>query len=157
MSHLFEISAFDRGAEPPPRPRPTLSVDFDGVLHAYTSGWKGASVIPDGPVPGAIAWLARMADHMNPDGFKVVVCSARASRPWGWWAVRRWLRLQLFEHFGSDMTRADDIASGIEVTNRKPAAIVYIDDRAWRFDGKKFPTEAEIMAHRPWCAKGKGP
>lgn len=136
----------------------TISVDFDGVLHAYTSGWRGASVIPDGPVPGAIAWLCDLVDPLRgDDAVKVVVCSARASRPWGWLAIRRWLRREIFEHMGCDMVRADDICSTIGVTSRKPAAIVYVDDRAWRFDGKTFPTATELRAHRPWCAKGNGP
>ena len=32
----------------------TILVDFDGVIHSYTSVLKGARVIPDLPVPGAI-------------------------------------------------------------------------------------------------------
>jgi hypothetical protein len=35
----------------------TICVDFDGVLHSYASGWKGAGVVADGPVDGAIEWL----------------------------------------------------------------------------------------------------
>ncbi len=27
----------------------TVVFDFDGVIHSYTSGWKGATVIPDPP------------------------------------------------------------------------------------------------------------
>ena len=34
-----------------------VSVDFDRVLHSYTSGYLGADQIPDPPVPGALKWL----------------------------------------------------------------------------------------------------
>lgn len=119
--------------------RPTICIDFDGVLHAYTSGWKGASVIPDGPVPGAIDWLCDLVDPLRGDqGFKVVIQSSRARRPWGWLAIRRWLKEHIVYHYGSDMTRAYDVLGMISVTSRKPAAIVYVDDRAWRFDGVTF-------------------
>ena len=30
----------------------TVVFDFDGVIHSYKSGWRGASIIPDPPVPG---------------------------------------------------------------------------------------------------------
>ncbi len=35
--------------------KPILCVDFDGVVHSYTSGWKGETVIPYPPVNGALA------------------------------------------------------------------------------------------------------
>jgi hypothetical protein len=37
--------------------KPILSLDFDGVIHSYTSGWKGADVIADPPVPGAFQFI----------------------------------------------------------------------------------------------------
>ena len=37
--------------------KPILCLDFDGVIHSYASGWKGADVIPDAAVPGAMEFL----------------------------------------------------------------------------------------------------
>lgn len=136
--------------------RPTISVDFDGVLHAYTSGWKGTTVIPDGPVPGAIEWLCDLVDPPRADrAVRVVVCSARARRPWGWFAVRAWLKREIIALRGPGF--GHDILGRISVTCVKPAAIVYVDDRAHRFDGQHFPTVDELRAMRPWCAAGTGP
>jgi len=39
--------------------KPILCLDFDGVIHSYSSGWKGADVIPDPPVPGAFDFIRR--------------------------------------------------------------------------------------------------
>ena len=41
---------------------PILCLDFDGVLHSYTSGWLGADVIPDPPVPGYAQFLLRAVE-----------------------------------------------------------------------------------------------
>ena len=43
----------------------TVCVGFDGVIHSYVSGWRGAAVIPDPAVPGAIAWLNAIGDRLR--------------------------------------------------------------------------------------------
>src|SRR5690606_19100252 len=56
-----------------PRPRrDTVCVDFDGVLHSYVSGWKGGTVIPDPPVPGAIEWLTKLHES-----YEIAILSTR--------------------------------------------------------------------------------
>lgn len=114
----------------------TLAVDFDGVLHSYTSGWKGAVEIPDPPTDGAIEFLQAMRKH-----YRVVVFTTRAETPAGVIAVRDYLH----QH-GYPISLSD-------ITYTKPPAVVYLDDRALRFDGT-FPTLEQIReATIPWNAE----
>lgn len=125
--------SWDRGA------KYTVSVDFDGVIHSYKSKWIAADVIPDGPVDGAIDWLNEIRET-----FRVVIHTTRAKEQAGALAVRKWL----VEH-GFD-------ATDVEITAVKPAALVYIDDRGFRFDGKNWPTANQIAALVPWNRKPIG-
>lgn len=52
--------------------RNTVVLDFDGVIHSYKSGWKGAAIIPDEPVPG----IKEVIDELR-ESFKVVIVSTR--------------------------------------------------------------------------------
>ena len=113
--------------------RYTVAVDFDGVLHSYTTPWIAAETIPDPPVAGAIEWLNGIGDH-----FDVVIFTTRGKTAEGQRAVRHYLH----EHGWRDAMNAT-------VTAEKPPALVYIDDRAFRFEGA-FPQAREIHALRPW-------
>ncbi len=113
--------------------RYTVAVDFDGVIHSYTSPWQGASVIPDPPVPGAIDWLNKIVEK-----FEVVVHTTRGDQEGGNDAVRTYLRERGYT------------GPELRVTSNKVAALVYVDDRAWRFTGANFPTVNEIHAAIPW-------
>lgn len=140
--------------------KPILSVDFDGVIHSYGSGWKGASVIPDPPVPGAIPWLLRMLDA----GFEVAIFSSRSKNLWGRWAMQRWLAKAIAEHWqagGGELSFVECECWGdaAAVWRRfswpwvKPSALMTIDDRALTFNGDwsdpAYTAEA-IRAFKPW-------
>lgn len=115
----------------------TICVDFDGVLHSYTSGWKGADVIPDPPVPGAIEFLR----YLQENGYRVVIHTTRAESDAAVTAIRAWLRI-------CGMSEAE--SARIRITNMKVPAEVYVDDRAYRFNGV-FPSRDELeQAARPW-------
>ena len=58
--------------------KPILCLDFDGVCHSYTSGWKGADVIPDEYVPGLFVFLFQAQKHFN-----IQVFSSRSHQPGG--------------------------------------------------------------------------
>lgn len=123
--------------------KPILCLDFDGVLHSYTSGWKGADTIPDPPVSGAIAFLRDAVKR-----FRVCIFSSRSSQSGGQQAMRQWLGYWVLEERLSD---DEDLAwaSAIEWPTEKPPALVTIDDRAITFTGE-WPSLDDIAAFRPW-------
>lgn len=116
--------------------KPRIVLDFDGVLHSYTSGWKGAENITDPPTVGAQRFVQRLLD----DGWEVVVCSTRAETPEGCAAIQAW------------WTSNDFPEVKLSITHGKPPALVYLDDRALRFDGPgTWPTQETLMvAAVPW-------
>lgn len=122
--------------------RPILCLDFDGVLHAYTSRWQGATVIPDGPVPGAMAFLKEAVQD-----FQVCVYSSRSKEPGGIAAMADALRQWLTWEFGP--IAALDFIDIIEFPQQKPAAFLTIDDRAITFTGV-FPSTDELLAFKTW-------
>mgnify|MGYP001611463386 FL=1 len=86
----------------------TLAVDFDGVIHEY-SGWNNGEL--NNPVAGAVdAWT-----KLENAGYTLVVFTCREDLD----RVQDWFH----QHFGFIP----------EITNTKPVAVAYIDDRAIRF------------------------
>lgn len=114
--------------------RYTVAVDFDGVLHSYTSPWINAETIPDPPVPGAVEWLNSIWKD-----FDVVIHTTRGATPQGVAAVYQWLAVNGF-------------CGQIKlVTNIKPPALIYLDDRSYRFEGPgTFPSAEQIHRAKPW-------
>lgn len=117
---------------------PILCVDFDGVLHAYTSGWRGATVVPDGPTPGALDFLAEAVKH-----FDVCIYSSRSSQDGGIVAMETALHDWLWD------ARDYDTFDRLSFPDHKPAAFLTIDDRALCFEGT-FPDAASLLAFKPW-------
>lgn len=119
-------------------PKPILCLDFDGVLHQYLSGWQGADVVADGPVPGAMAFLADAVQS-----FEVCIYSSRTKSPGGIPAMETALHDWLFAD------RLYDVFDLISFPDQKPAAFLTIDDRAICFDGT-FPPVDQLLAFKPW-------
>ncbi len=112
--------------------KPILCLDFDGVLHSYTSGWKGVDVIPDPPVPGALDFVKSAIEH-----FEVHIYSSRSADQEGRKAMVNWL----CEHNFPVHT--------ICFPHHKPAAFLTIDDRAMMFTGE-FPDAKSLLNFKPW-------
>lgn len=123
---------------------PILSVDFDGVLHSYVSGWQGADVVSDPPTEGAMVWLSRAVRH-----FDVAIYSSRSHQPNGILAMQLWLRLALAR--ACEDWEADEVYRKIAWPTHKPAAMVTIDDRALTFTGNWSEFDpAKLRGFQPW-------
>jgi len=131
---------------------PIICVDFDGVLHSYTSGWKGAGNIPDPPVEGAIAWLV---DAVEGGKAQIAVYSSRSKDAEGIPAMRRWLAEAITLHTGM-MVASARILEAIQFPTEKPAAIMTIDDRAHCFMGRFRPIEW-YLNFKPWNKRSPEP
>jgi adenylylsulfate kinase len=92
--------------------RKTLAVDFDGVIHKYSKGFQGLENAYDPPMDGAQETLQRLKDK----GYVLKIMSSRPAL-----VIEEWLDKY-------DMTDLFD-----EVSNRKFAATVYLDDRGFHF------------------------
>ena len=122
---------------------PIVCIDFDGVLHSYSSGWQGADLANDPPVPGAIEWLTALYEGGQ---VQPVIYSSRSRQDGGIRCMKDWL----IRH-GMPVELADNI--GFPVT--KPAAFLTIDDRAICFEGNFGGLTADaLLAFKPWNKRG---
>lgn len=113
----------------------SICVDFDRVIHQYTTPWSHASIISDPPVAGAFEWLTEMVDH-----YIVNIFSSRSDHPEGVEAMQEWFKT----HGLSPL-----VLCYLRFPTHKPPAVLYIDDRAYRFEGT-FPTVKQIAEFEPW-------
>lgn len=100
----------------------TIGVDFDGVIHKFDSYGDG-SIVGE-PMEDCKETLRKLVDQ----GYKIVIFTVRLNPVWmdydkQYKEIVDWLTRNGFEE-------------GIhyhEITNNKPEAMAYIDDRAIRF------------------------
>lgn len=128
--------------------KPIICLDFDGVIHSYVSGWQGASVIPDDPVPGAMRFIIDALER-----FGVAIYSSRSGQKNGISAMQDWLFTCLVEECrrteDDPYNAAQDILDQIMWPTEKPPALVTLDDRALTFTGT-WPSLDDLAAFKPW-------
>lgn len=137
--------------------KPILCVDFDGVVNSYSSGWQGADVISDPPVPGALLWLWRASQH-----FSINIYSSRSSQTGGIGAMQDYLRKHIEQEFlvNPEIMFRDSVDECVLVfmmrmifPTQKPPAHLSIDDRAIQFQGDwndpSLNPEA-LLLFKPW-------
>lgn len=120
--------------------KPILCLDFDGVIHSYTSGWQGAEIAEDPPVPGALDFLiCALFD------FDVHIYSSRSQQEGGLQCMQAYL----YKHCPAAYRhRLEELKFPVA----KPAAFLTIDDRAIQFTGE-WPTIDELLNFKPWNKK----
>ncbi len=104
----------------------TVAVDFDGVVHRYSRGWADGTIY-DPPVEGAFEALRQLLRH-----HAVFVFTTRDAGQ-----VGAWLRERGGFEVATDPASVVtfwDTPNVLLVTDRKLAAVAYIDDRAIRFE-----------------------
>ena len=129
--------------------KPTICVDFDGVIHSYEKGWCGGEIYGT-VVPGFFEWVERVRDRV-----KIVIYSSRSKDSAGVTDMAFWLHQQRNAWIKAGGQRDPVNPLEIEFAHEKPAAWLTIDDRAIRFDGKWDAPELSpeaILAFRPWNA-----
>lgn len=107
-----------------------ICLEFDGVIHSYTSGWQGTTVIPDKIVPGSLQFIKVLKEH-----FQVFIFSQRSTRPGGVGAIKRWMENEAWEEFG-DGLYVGEFSYQLEYPNKRPDI---------------FTISTNFLTHTPKC------
>lgn len=127
----------------------TISIDFDGVIHQYSQGYKDGEIY-DTLVPGAKEFLIKAHER----GYPIFIMSTRNPVQ-----IYAWIQQQIPELTFGIFTGYGNFYNDkkiIGITNRKLAAHIYIDDRGYKFEGyfpdvDKFETYQEREKRRIIC------
>jgi hypothetical protein len=130
--------------------KPILCLDFDGVCHSYTSGWKGAAIIPDEYVPGLFEFLEAVKDD-----FDIQVFSSRSHQDGGREAMMVWFieQRKLWRSRGGKPP--EDTPISLSFSTEKPSAMVSLDDRCLLFTGE-WPSLDTLKNFKPWNKRVNG-
>jgi hypothetical protein len=128
----------------------TIAIDFDGVIHKYSKGWMNGSIY-DEPIEGAFETIQQMMFN----GYSVFIFTSRDVNQVKGWIDNLTYTLEVRGDDPSDMYRVPIYKYGFStqiipawkwwikfwnkeqvlgITNRKLPAMIYIDDRALKFE-----------------------
>ena len=104
--------------------KPSIAVDFDGVIHRYSKGWQDG-VIYDPPMEGAKDALEKLSKN-----FEIIIFTTRLNREnkIDYEQQRKEMEIWL-DNYGFKKG-----VHYIELTGNKPKAKIYLDDRGLRFE-----------------------
>lgn len=110
-----------------------VAFDFDGVIHKYSKGWQDGSIYD-----GVNADVLDIINTLMMNNIPCIIMSTRDPQQ-----IKDWWDKQLFS--GGIKLKVLDFntvfyndCDCIGITNRKIAAQLYIDDRAYRYTGQNI-------------------
>ncbi|OGU56269.1 MAG: hypothetical protein A2V66_07205 [Ignavibacteria bacterium RBG_13_36_8] len=117
------------------KPKHIIAVDFDGVLHRYSRGWQKGEIY-DEPVEGVKGALEKLTQN-----FELKLFTAREETE----SIIKWLEKHGLRKYFT------------HITNVKPVAELYVDDRALKFNNWTETVKEinERMKHLPKLKVGK--
>jgi hypothetical protein len=128
--------------------KPTLCIDFDGVVHRYSKGWQDGTIYDD-VTDGFFEWAAEAQRY-----FKLVIYSSRSKDMNQRTLMAMWLYEQrnkwIAAHGPADVDLID-----IEFAHEKPPAFLTIDDRCQPFGGRWDDVHLDpklLRQFKPWNA-----
>ena len=128
--------------------KPTLCLDFDGVIHSYEKGWQNGVIYGD-VTDGFFEWAEQAAKH-----FKLVIYSSRSSTDEGQHEMLVWLIEQRRKWRDKGGMHETEAPLGFEFADKKPAAWLTIDDRCVKFEGRWDWLRPEVLLDfKPWNHK----
>jgi hypothetical protein len=103
-----------------------LGIDFDGVIHDDSKGFHDGTIYGE-PIPGALDALKTLSKH-----FRIIIFTAKAKpdRP----LINGMSGSELVEEW---LLKYDVLKHVAEITSEKPRALLYIDDKGYRFENWK--------------------
>jgi hypothetical protein len=153
--------------------KPILSLDFDGTINSYTSGWKGPRTLPDRAMPGALEFIVNAQELFTVHIFSTrsnYIGGRRAMRKYlfreykalgginsgdnGYQPIPVWWSNRINFDYGdpwyiSEVETINEVIGDIVFPKHKPPALVAIDDRAIQFEGK-WPNVDELINFKPY-------
>lgn len=133
--------------------KPTICIDFDGVIHSYGEGWRGGEIYGT-VVEGFFEWAQAAQEH-----FELVVYSSRSKDDKLRIAMADWLHEQQSKFLAGSLVKGQDAkfkTTTFKIAHEKPTAFLTIDARALTFNGDWYDDAwwpEKLLAFKPWMQK----